>query len=330
MSEEEKLAAGAEAAADYLKGVTVVKAELRGSQYWAYKTEMFENEHLEQEERTVVAGVYDLEGGEWVARYSAKELWERYKAGEEVLEKMVFDGEIVEKVWDTESALGRAQEATYKGVEYPAGVDVWENAAGEMVLVDWAYYPGGAHELMSVAETPDGRLVVLQPVGTEVKYDLSGVSKGELDQIYAVLLRPPNNKDLEAVLRNPRGSVIVVLGLQATTQGYWSGDESEERQSTLMEFRTPAKIQLFTADRREDDIVVTTDLYTDLLLTEFKLYLTERWIADRGGSVSEALASADQTPTSARGDKFETDYVNPREQITKLLAQAGFIIEFIQ
>ncbi|MCQ3938691.1 MAG: hypothetical protein DPW18_16835, partial [Chloroflexi bacterium] len=56
MSEEEKLAAGAEAAAAYLEGVTVVKAELRGSQYWTYKTELFENEHLEQEERTVVAG----------------------------------------------------------------------------------------------------------------------------------------------------------------------------------------------------------------------------------------------------------------------------------
>ncbi|NOH02290.1 MAG: hypothetical protein HND47_10210 [Chloroflexi bacterium] len=313
MSEEEKLVAGAEAAADYLKGVTVVKAELRDSQYWTYKTEMFENEYLEQEERTVVAGVYDLEGGEWVARYSAKELWEMYKAGEAVPEKMVFDGEIVEKVWDTESALGRAQEATYKGVEYPAGVEVWENAAGETVLVDWAYYPGGAHDLMSVVETPDGRLVVLQPVGTEVKYDLSGVSKAELDQVFATIRQGDNNKDFESVISQPEGKAIVVMGLQSTTKGYWEGSESVDRQNAIVQFDTASPNKEFTADKRKSDVVVLVTFGVKGP-SVFKQYLT--W---RGGK----YVTTPIVYNLAVGDQTSTSYINFEDNFVRLLRSLG-------
>lgn len=181
-----------------------------------------------------------------------------------------------------------------------------------------------------MAATPDGRLIVLDAVGMEAGYDLSSVTSAELNQIFAAVLAGHNNKDLESVLKQENGAVIVVSGFQSTARTYWGGDEGEEKQTELTEFKTPSKsIKFFTADLREPDIVVSTSFYIhDKFLGGVREVMTYPDKKQIPMAIADGLTVADQT-TSSHID-FDNNYWNPRLRVAGQLAAAGVKLVFFE
>lgn len=300
MTDEQKIAVAREMAGDEFGDQTIVGEHVDGAEVAFYSTYQTTDEYGKSVVRTYTVGGVDLETGEVIPGYTPKELVAMHAEGT-IPEKFYFDGKLVSRVVDTESALARAQEATYRGVEYPAEITYWQNEAGEIVLVDWPYWPGGPRDLMSFSASPDGKLVHLLPAVFEYRLTLENLNADEVKSIFGdTLMLDQKNADLLEVVNDPEGVVIVVNGLDSTAKNYWEGDEEEPRNAALVPWEKQVNelTKGFTFDRRNPKVGVAHHITPSRFIESSRTSITNdggKYVALR---LAEALAVANQDTTS--------------------------------
>jgi hypothetical protein len=322
MTDDAKIAAAREMVGDAFGDKTIAGEGVEGSEVILYSTYRTTDEWGKSVNRKFTAGGFNLETGEVIPGYSPMELVALYAEGN-MPETFFFNREKVHRVVDTEGPLARAQEATYLGVEYPAEIPVWKDRDGNIVLVDWPYWPGGPRELMSYSASADGKLVQLMPALIEFRLTLENLNADQVKSIFDTLMRDQKNADLLEVVNDPEGVVIAVNGLDTTTKNYWEGDEAESRNATLQHWKsyenTPAKG--YTADKRNEGVVVAfmintgdnTDLWRKIATREGGIYVAN--------PLAENLATANQNSTSFV--EFERNFAKPQRVITAMLKDFG-------
>lgn len=325
MTEEQKIAAAREMAGDVFGEKTIVGESVEGSVATFFSTYRTTDEYGKSVVRTYTVGGVELKTGEVIPGYTPKELPALHAEGN-MPEKFYFDGELLSRVVDTESALARAQEATYRGVEYLAEIPVWKDKDGNIVLVDWPYWPGGPRELMSYSASADGKLVQLMPALIEFRLTLENLNADQVKSIFDTLMRDQKNADLLEVVNDPEGVVIAVNGLDTTTKNYWEGDEAESRNATLQHWKSYENTSAkgYTADKRNKGVVVAfrintgndADLWRTLATLEEGKHKTSLLVAN--------LVTTNQDTTSFV--EFERNFVQPQRVLIKMLNDFGITV----
>lgn len=324
MSDEQKIVAAREMAGDAFEGKTIVGESVEGSVATFFSTYRTTDEYGKSVVRTYTVGGVGLETGEVIPGYTPKELPALHAEGN-MPEKFYFDGEQLSQVVDTESALARAQEATYRGVEYPAEITYWQNEAGEIVLVDWPAWPGGPRGLMSYSASQDGRLVELLPVEVEGRLTLENLSADEIGTVFARLMRDQRNADLDRVINDPDGVVIAVAVPISTTSTYWGGDESESPSTAMSQWKKFENEAIFshTLDIRNlnPPVGVAFEIFPITSADNWRIMATYESGEHVAASLASRITVANQSTTSKI--EFDRNFIKPYTDLTKMLKDFG-------
>lgn len=221
MDEATKRARAAELAVDELSGKALSgQPEVDGNVVIWRMSENYTTLEGGTGTREVIAGAWDLESGEWIERYSHTELSVAFEEGEiELGERIFWNGEMVEYTTITETGhpLYEAQNVEIAGVG-PAGqgpVEVLQNAEGEIVAVNWRYFPTAENSnwmtYSKIAGLDGQRIIVLDLVETGLLFDYTGVDKGEVDEWLKTSIKYVQTRTPMHELVEREGSTLILV-----------------------------------------------------------------------------------------------------------------------
>jgi len=274
MSEDEQLAACSIGLSELLKGVSIDRIEIRGTQCWAYTTKPRMNKEGEVVDTEVVAGVLEITTGEFALGVTYDQLVDDNNRESSVFaemrengKKVVFNGEIVHWTTLAEGPLFDAMNVEMNEQMVGSGpVEVLVTEEGEVVAVKWYYVPTvtdeSASDWMSVArvEGLNGQSgIVLQPLVTGGKINSDNMPPAKFNEMIkqAKYLGRNEQKNLvmNTVVDLGDTTFIMVTGVleHYPDEAGWMGVDNN-----VSPFNANGKNQ--TADPRSGNVIVCSSI----------------------------------------------------------------------